>query len=120
MRHLISTSSVRHRREAKGPGRWPGPGATVSKKAQKNKDLAEKFISYVIDPETNYELCTELGGFLSPIKEVEGLLGADDVIDAAPRARMSETTIISGVPSTEYTDWNAVKLLVRQRFLIRS
>lgn len=100
---------------SKGAGSTAGAWCYGIQKGTKNKDLAEKFISYVIDPETNYELCTELGGFLSPIKEVEGLLGADDVIMRAG-AKMLETTIISGVPSTEYTDWNAVKLLYGEVF----
>jgi multiple sugar transport system substrate-binding protein len=30
--------------------------------------------------------------------------------------KMLETTIVSGVPSTDYTDWNAVKLLYGDLF----
>lgn len=63
----------------------------------------------------NYEYCTQMGGLLSPIKEVEAILESDDVIMLAG-AKMLDTTIISGVPSTEYTDWNAVKLLYHDLF----
>lgn len=57
----------------------------------------------------------QMGGLLSPIKEVEAILDTDDVIMLAG-AKMLDTTIISGVPSTEYTDWNAVKLLYGDLF----
>lgn len=100
---------------SKGAGSTAGAWCYGIQKGTKNKALAEKFISYVIDPEVNYELCYEFGGLLSPIKEVEAMLGEEDVIMRAG-AKMLDTTIISGVPSTEYTDWNAVKLLYGEIF----
>ena len=43
------------------------------------------------------------------------MLESSDVIMNAG-IKMLETTIVSGVPSTEYTDWNAVKLLYGDLF----
>lgn len=102
----------------KGPA---GAGSTAGawcygiQKGTKNKELAEKFINYVLDPEVNYDYCMQMGGLLSPIKEVEEILDSNDVIMIAG-AKMLDTTIISGVPSTDYTDWNAVKLLYGDLF----
>lgn len=102
----------------KGPA---GAGSTAGawcygiQKGAKNKKLAEKFINYVMDPKVNYQLCTEFGGLLSPIKEVGNMLDSDDVIMRAG-SKMLDTTIISGVPSSQYTDWNAVKLLYGDLF----
>ena len=98
-----------------GAGSTAGAWCYGIQKGTKNKSLAEKFISYVLDPKVNYEYCTQMGGLLSPIKEVEAILESDDVIMLAG-AKMLDTTIISGVPSTEYTDWNAVKLLYHDLF----
>jgi multiple sugar transport system substrate-binding protein len=95
---------------SKGAGSTAGAWCYGIQKGAKNKALAEKFISYILDSKVNYDYCMQMGGLLSPIKEVEAILDTDDVIMLAG-AKMLDTTIISGVPSTEYTDWNAVKLL---------
>jgi multiple sugar transport system substrate-binding protein len=58
----------------------------------------------------NYELCANFGGMLSPINEVAPLLGSGDVVMTAG-SKMLGNTIVSGVPSANYKDWNAVKLL---------
>lgn len=100
---------------SKGAGSTAGAWCYGIQKGTKNKELAEKFISYVIDPKVDYELATELGGQLSPIKEVGDMLGSDDVIMTAG-FKMLDTTIVSGVPSTDFTDWNAVKLLYGDLF----
>ena len=99
----------------KGAGSTAGAWCYGIQKGAKNKALAEKFISYILDPKVNYDYCMQMGGLLSPIKEVEAILDSDDVIMLAG-AKMLDTTIISGVPSTEYTDWNAVKLLYGDLF----
>ena len=75
-----------------------------------NQALAEKFIEYVTDPEVNYEFCISYGGALSPIAEVGDILEASDVVMRAG-IEMLQTTIVTGVPASKYTDWNAVKLL---------
>jgi len=98
-----------------GAGSTAGAWCYGIQKGAKNKELAEKFISYILDPKVNYDYCMQMGGLLSPIKEVEEILDSDDVIMIAG-AKMLDTTIISGVPSTEYTDWNAVKLLYGDLF----
>jgi multiple sugar transport system substrate-binding protein len=102
----------------KGPS---GAGSTAGawcygiQKGSKNKKLAEKFIAYALDPKVNYAFCTGFGGLLSPIKEVSDMLESDDVIMRAG-SKMLDTTIISGVPASQYTDWNAVKLLYGDLF----
>ncbi|SHJ84675.1 multiple sugar transport system substrate-binding protein [Geosporobacter subterraneus DSM 17957] len=98
-----------------GAGSTAGAWAYGIQKGTKNRELAETFIQYAIDPQTNYELCSEFGGLLSPIKEVGDMLGAGDVIMRAG-SKMLETTKVSGVPATLYTDWNAVKLLYGDLF----
>ncbi|NLP28553.1 MAG: extracellular solute-binding protein [Clostridia bacterium] len=99
----------------KGAGSTAGAWTYGIQKGAKNKELAEEFIKYALDPEVNYELCVEMGGLLSPIKEVGDMLESSDVIMNAGN-KMFETTIVSGVPSTDYTDWNAVKLLYGDLF----
>ncbi|WP_139902958.1 ABC transporter substrate-binding protein [Clostridium thermarum] len=100
---------------SKGAGSTAGAWTYGIQKGTQNKELAEKFIEYVLTPEVNYDLCTQFGGVLSPIKEVGDLLDSSDVIMRAG-SNMLETTIVSGVPSTEYTDWNAVKLIYGDLF----
>lgn len=95
---------------AKGAGSTAGAWCFGIQKGTKNKELAEKFIGYIIDPKVNYDYCTNMGGLLSPVKEVGAMLDSDDIIMRAG-SKMLETTTISGVPSTLFTDWNAVKLL---------
>ncbi|GFI69813.1 hypothetical protein IMSAG249_01638 [Lachnospiraceae bacterium] len=73
-------------------------------------DLAEAFIEYVARPEVNYSFCSNYGGALSPIAEVGDILTDEDVVMQAG-INILDTAIVSGVPSTEYSDWNAVKLL---------
>ena len=74
------------------------------------QELAEKFINYIADPEVNYEFCSNYGGSLSPIEEVGDILESSDVVMRAG-IEMLKTTIVTGVPAAEYSDWNAVKLL---------
>lgn len=98
-----------------GAGSTAGAWCYGIQKGAKHKELAEKFITYIADPKVNYDYCTNFGGILSPIKEVGSMLDSDDVIMKAG-FKMLETTKISGVPSTQYTDWNAVKLLYGDLF----
>lgn len=93
-----------------GAGSTSGAWCYAIAKDAPHQDLAEKFINYVANPEVNYEFCTNYGGSLSPIAEVGDILESGDVVMRAG-IEMLETTKITGVPATEYTDWNAVKLL---------
>lgn len=100
---------------SKGSGSTAGAWCYGIQKGTKNNELAEKFISYAVDPKINYEMCTAFGGLLSPIKEVGSILEEDDVIMKAG-SKMLESTTISGVPASEYADWNAVKILYGDLF----
>ncbi|MFT4145386.1 MAG: extracellular solute-binding protein [Mobilitalea sp.] len=73
-------------------------------------DLAQAFIEYIARPEVNYDFCSNYGGALSPIEEVGDILTDEDVVMKAGIAIL-QTATVTGVPSTQYTDWNAVKLL---------
>lgn len=93
-----------------GAGSTAGAWCFGIQKGAKNKAAAEEFLKYIADPEVNYDYCTNMGGVLSPIEEVGEILESSDVIMQAG-IEMLEDTIVSGVPSADYTDWNAVKLL---------
>lgn len=93
-----------------GVGSTSGAWCYGIQKGASHKDLAEAFLAYIARPEVNYDFCSNYGGALSPIEEVGGILGSDDVVMKAG-IEILGTAIVSGVPSTEYTDWNAVKLL---------
>lgn len=95
---------------SKGAGSTAGAWCVGIQKGSENAQAAQKFIEYISDPEVNYDYCTNMGGVLSPIEEVGDILESSDAIMKAGNAMLADT-IISGVPSTEYSDWNAVKLL---------
>ncbi|MDR1429514.1 MAG: extracellular solute-binding protein [Spirochaetaceae bacterium] len=100
---------------SKGAGSTSGAWCWGIQKGAPHKDLAQKWIDFVTTPQNNYDFCINNGGVLSPINEVGPLLGNQDVIMAAGN-KMLGSTIVSGVPSTQYTDWNAVKLLYHDAF----
>ena len=93
-----------------GAGSTSGAWCYGIQKGAPHMDLAEKFIAYIADPEVNYDFCMNYGGSLSPIEEVGDLLESGDVVMRAG-IEMLETTKVTGVPATEYTDWNAVKII---------
>ncbi len=95
---------------SQGAGSTAGAWCVGIQKGSQNAEAAQKFLEYISDPEVNYDYCTNMGGVLSPIEEVGGILESSDAIMKAGNAMLADT-IISGVPSTEYSDWNAVKLL---------
>ena len=95
---------------SQGAGSTAGAWCAGIQKGSKNAEAAQKFLEYIADPEVNYDYCTNMGGVLSPIEEVGDILESSDAIMKAGNAMLADT-IISGVPSTEYSDWNAVKLL---------
>lgn len=93
-----------------GKGSTSGAWCYGIQKGSENQESAKLFLEYVLTPENNYAFCSNYGGSLSPIEEVGDILKPEDVVMQAG-INMLNDTIISGVPSTEYTDWNAVKLL---------
>jgi multiple sugar transport system substrate-binding protein len=93
-----------------GAGSTSGAWCYGIQKGAPNEELAEKFIEYIARPDVNYAFCSNYGGALSPIEEVSDEVSDDDAIMKAG-LNMLDDTIISGVPSTDYSDWNAVKLL---------
>lgn len=93
-----------------GAGSTSGAWCYGIQKGAEHFDLAQAFIEYVARPEVNYDFCSNYGGALSPIEEVGNILSDDDVVMQAG-INVLGTAIVSGVPSTEYSDWNAVKLL---------
>lgn len=95
---------------AVGAGSTSGAWCYGIQKGAKHADLAEAFIQYIANPEVNYDFCSNYGGALSPIGEVGEILTDEDVVMRAG-INVLETAIVSGVPSTQYSDWNAVKLL---------
>ncbi len=98
-----------------GAGSTSGAWCYGIQKGAEHEDLAELFIKYIADPEVNYEFCYNYGGALSPIVEVGDVLTDEDVVMQAG-INILKTAIVAGVPSTEYTDWNAVKLLFCSTF----
>jgi multiple sugar transport system substrate-binding protein len=101
-------------RGSKGAGSTSGAWCWGVQKGAPHQDLAAAWIDYVSTPQVNYEVCSALS-FLSPINEVAPLLGSGDMVMTAG-SKMLGATIISGVPSTQYKDWNAVKLLYHDAF----
>ncbi len=95
---------------SKGAGSTSGAWCYGIQKGAPHADLAAAWIDYVTTPEVNYDFCYNMGGALSPIAEVGDLLEETDVVMRAG-IEMLDSTIVSGVPATKYTDWNAVKLL---------
>jgi multiple sugar transport system substrate-binding protein len=100
---------------SKGAGSTSGAWCWGVQKGAPHGDLAALWIDYVTTPEVNYEFCINFGGVLSPLNEVAPFLSSEDVVMTAG-SKMLGTTIVSGVPSTEYSDWNAVKLLYIDAF----
>jgi multiple sugar transport system substrate-binding protein len=99
----------------KGAGSTSGAWCWGVQKGAPHADLAAAWIDYVTTPQVNYEFCTNMGGMLSPINEVAPLLNSGDVVMVAG-SKMLGNTIVAGVPSVEYSDWNAVKLLYVDAF----
>lgn len=94
---------------SEGKGSTSGAFCYGIQEGAPNQSAAEKLIEYITTPEVNYDFCSTMG-FLSPMEEVGDILSSDEVVMQAG-IEMLNNTIISGVPSTEYSDWNAVKLL---------
>jgi multiple sugar transport system substrate-binding protein len=99
---------------SRGAGSTSGAWCWGVQKGAPHQDLAQAWIDYVSTPQVNHEICSNMS-VLSPINEVAPLLGSGEVIMTAG-SKMLGNTIIAGVPSTEYKDWNAVKLLYHDAF----
>ena len=102
-------------RGGKGAGSTSGAWCWGIQKGTPRGDLAAAWIDYATTPDVNYDFCVNMGGVLSPINEVAPLLGSGDVVMTAGSKMLANTTV-SGVPSTQYKDWNAVKLLYHDAF----
>jgi multiple sugar transport system substrate-binding protein len=102
-------------RGGKGAGSTSGAWCWGVQKGAPHADMAALWMDYVTTPQVNYEFCSNMGGMLSPINEVGPLLGSADAVMTAGN-KMLGNTIVSGVPSTDYSDWNAVKLLYIDAF----
>jgi len=100
---------------SKGAGSTSGAWSWGIQKGAPDEALAEQFIKFALTPAVNYDFCSQMGGLLSPIAEVQSLMTSDDVIMAAG-SKMITGANLAGVPSTDYSDWNAVKLLYGQVF----
>lgn len=93
-----------------GAGSTSGAWCFGIQKGASHMDLAQKFIEYIADPKVNYDFCYNFGGALSPIVEVGEIITDEDVVMKAGN-NILKTAIVAGVPSTQFSDWNAVKLL---------
>ncbi|MEA4864465.1 MAG: extracellular solute-binding protein [Sphaerochaeta sp.] len=98
-----------------GVGSTSGAWCYGIQKGAPHSDLAEKFIEYIAQPDVNYSFCYNYGGALSPIQEVGRIMTDEDVVMKAGNAIL-QNAIVTGVPATLYTDWNAVKLLYTDIF----
>lgn len=93
-----------------GAGSTSGAWCYGIQKGAPHQDLAEAFIEYIARPEVNYDFCSNYGGAISTIEEVEEIVSDEDVVMKAGISILDKG-VVSGVPSTEYSDWDAVKLL---------
>ena len=98
----------------RGAGSTSGAWCWGVQKGTPHADLAAIWIDYVTTPHVNYQMCSRLS-FLSPIREIAPLLRTDDAVMIAGN-KMLTNTVISGVPSTRYKNWDAVKLLYHEAF----
>lgn len=98
----------------RGAGSTSGAWCWGVSKNSPHADLAKLWIEHVTTPHINYQMCSRLS-FLSPIREIASLMRTDDAVMIAGN-KMLVNTVISGVPSTQYKDWNAVKLLYHEAF----
>lgn len=72
---------------------------------------AKTWIEFLTDPETNYLYCSQLGGVISPIKEVINHLGTSntDKIMAVGLSTFDNAMNVKIVNTSEYTSWTDVK-----------
>ena len=85
----------------------------------KNHDLAVKFAEYLTRVDVSYDYCSGLGGLISPVEEVKGQLALEntDVIMSKGILMMENpSTVVRGVPSANYTNWNSVKTVYESLF----
>lgn len=88
-------------------------------KGSSNKDLAMKFAEFLTRVDVSYDYCSGLGGLISPVDEVKGKLSLEntDIIMSKGILMMENTsTVVRGVPSANYTNWNSVKTIYESLF----
>jgi multiple sugar transport system substrate-binding protein len=78
-----------------------------------NPQGAKKVLEFISTPANNYVFCKGIGGVISPIAEVKDLFGTVDVKEKIIKIAMEFMTAsnskVSGIPSVNYKDFNAVK-----------
>ena len=86
-------------------------------KGCKHREEALKLIKYMLSPKVQVEIAQGSGGFIPPVKEAMKFLGdspKDEIIKVG--LEVFRNAIISGVPSADYYDWNAVKMIFDRLF----
>lgn len=84
----------------------------IPKNAPHNEE-AKVWLDFITEPEINYLYCSQLGGVISPVKEVVNQLGSSntDKIMAIGLSSFDDQVEISIVNTSDYTSWTEVKNL---------
>lgn len=93
-----------------GTGSIAGVSGYGIMKGTANYDLAVAFLEYLTRPDIQVKISKGTGGFIPPVQEAMDFLGdeaIDEVINKA--VLVLENGVVSGVPSSNYQDWGAVK-----------
>ena len=88
-----------------------GYGLGITTGSKRRKDSL-KLIHYLLSPKQQVKIAQGSGGFIPPVKEAIKYLGSspkDKIIKVG--LEVFKKAILSGVPSNEYYDWNAVKFI---------
>ena len=101
----------------KGIGSIGGAWGLGIVKNAKNAELGKKFIEYMSRPVVMYDYCVGLGGAVPPVNEVADKLKTEpqDII-MQKGLEVLKYGVISGVPSSDFTEWGAVKTLYENIF----
>lgn len=101
----------------KGIGSIGGAWGLGVVKGAKNIELGKKLIEYLSRTDVMYDYCVGLGGAVPPVNEVADRLKAEpqDVI-MQKGLEVLKNGVISGVPSSDFTEWGAVKTLYENIF----
>jgi multiple sugar transport system substrate-binding protein len=93
-----------------------GYGFGIIKDAKHKKD-AIKLIKNMLSPKTQIKIARGSGGFIPPVKEALLYLGSspkDEITKVG--LEVFENATLSGVPSKDYYDWNAAKMIFDRLF----
>ena len=93
-----------------GIGTIAGVSGYAIVKGAPHKEIAEKFLEYITRPEIQVKLSKGTGGFIPPVEEAVKYLGTDAEDEVINKALLVlQNGVTSGVPSSDYQDWGAVK-----------